>query len=73
VARDVTTPTEKREIATLRAYLRTGSTKKAAAQLGVTDSTVRQRLARYYARIGVSNAAQAAYLLDRPEDWHSQI
>lgn len=65
----MTTRAERVEIATLRAYLRTGSTKKAAAQLGVAEGTVRQRLASYYARTGVANAAQAAYRLDRPKDW----
>jgi DNA-binding NarL/FixJ family response regulator len=55
--------------ATLRAYLRTGSSKDAARQLGCSESTVRQRLSRYYTELGVDNAAQAAYRLDRPDDW----
>lgn len=60
---------ERAELAALRAYLRTGSTKGAAHQLGLADSTVRQRLASYYARTGRANVAQAAYYLDRPAGW----
>jgi DNA-binding NarL/FixJ family response regulator len=60
---------EKRQVATLRAYLRTGSMKRAADQLGIAESTVRQRLSDYYERTGYTNAAQAAYHLDRPEGW----
>jgi DNA-binding NarL/FixJ family response regulator len=59
--------------ATLRAYLRTGSSKEAARQLGITESTLRQRLSAFYKELDVKNAAQAAYRLDRPEDWQPQL
>lgn len=52
--------------AALRAYLLEGSIKEAAKALGLSEVSVRSRLARYYRRVGVANAAQAAYLLDRP-------
>lgn len=54
---------------TLRAYLYHGSSKKAAHELGISESTVRQRLSAYYAELGVSNAAQAAYIHQPPPGW----
>lgn len=50
----------------LRAYLSAGTHKAAADALGVDARALRATLSRYYRRLGVSNAAQAAYLLDRP-------
>lgn len=60
-------PADRRAIATLRAYLRTGSMKEAARDVGVTESTARQRLSAYYERHGFKNAAQAAFALGRQE------
>lgn len=65
--RVVTNAADRRAIATLRAYLRTGSMKAAAEDVGITESTARQRLSAYYERHGFKNAAQAAFDLGRQE------
>lgn len=57
--------TERQEEATMRAYIRTGSIKEAAEQMGIAETTARQRLMAYYRRLGVRNGVQAAYHLGR--------
>ena len=53
----------RRELLTLRAYVKTGSHKAAAYLLGISVSTSRQRLSSLLARIGARNAAQAVWML----------
>lgn len=60
------------QVETLRAYLRLGSIKEAAEELGIAETTARQRLIAYYRAHGYKNAAQAAYALDRPTNWRPQ-
>jgi DNA-binding NarL/FixJ family response regulator len=55
----------RRELVTLLAYLETGSHKAAAHRLGISQSTSRQRLSSLMGRVGVRNAAQAAWTLRR--------
>lgn len=56
---------QRREEATMRAYIRTGSIKEAAEQMGIAETTARQRLMAFYRRLGLRNAVQAAYHLGR--------
>lgn len=63
----MTNAADRRAIATLRAYLRTDSLAEAAQILGVSESTVRQRLSAYYHRHGFKNAAQASYALGQQD------
>lgn len=44
----------------LRAVIVTGSRRKAAAALGISEHTVRGHLARLYAELGVRSALEAA-------------
>lgn len=55
-------PTE-RDVRLVSAYLRTGSTKGAACELGIRDDTYRHRLRRVYLRHGVGSMAQLVYVL----------
>lgn len=50
-----------RELLTLRAYLDEGSHKGAAARLGISESTSRQRIMALCGRLGVRNVAQATW------------
>jgi DNA-binding NarL/FixJ family response regulator len=52
-----------RELEVLAACLRHHSTKLAAHELGITDSTARNHLSRLYARLNVDCASQAALAL----------
>lgn len=47
------------ELTALRAYARTGSTKEAAAEIGVPRSTLSNRLGWAYAKLGVFGAINA--------------
>jgi len=53
----------RRQVEVLRAYIATGSIKRAAHELGISESTARQHLSGLYRRVGCENAAQAAYRL----------
>lgn len=55
-------PTET-DITLVSVYLATGSTKEAAAALGIRDATYRHRLGRIYRKHGVANMAQLVYHL----------
>lgn len=57
-------PTD-RELATLRAYVASGSVKEAAAQLGVHEQTVKRHLANIRSRLGVESNVQAVLRLAR--------
>lgn len=50
-----------------RAYSAAGSVAVAAHELGITESTTRQRSSGLYRRTGCLNAARAAYLLGRAD------
>lgn len=52
----------------LEAYIKGGSTKKAAVILGTTDQAVRHLLTKLYRATGTRNAAEAAYWLGRSTD-----
>jgi len=65
LAEDSATPVVRRELRTLLAYLETGSHKEAARVMAIAESTCRQRVSRLMARVGASNAAQAAWWLRR--------
>lgn len=56
-----------RELAIFTAVCRTGSTKAAAVELGMTPTGVRDALHRLYVRIGADGIGHAAWLL-----WGSQ-
>ena len=56
-------PIPRRELLTLLAYVHAGSHKAAAHQLGIAESTCRQRMSSLLARIGAGNVAQAVWLL----------
>jgi DNA-binding CsgD family transcriptional regulator len=58
----------RRQVEIFRAYITAGSVASAAQELGITETTVRQHLSGLYRRIGVANAAQAAYLLGKAEN-----
>jgi DNA-binding NarL/FixJ family response regulator len=53
----------RRQVEVLRAYIRAGSIKLAAHELGISESTTRQHLSGLYRRVGCENAVQAAYRL----------
>lgn len=53
----------RRELVALREYVRTGSHRGAAHELGIAESTCRQRMSALIGRLGVRNAAQAAWAL----------
>ena len=53
----------RRQLEVLRTYIRAGSIAGAAYELGISETTPRQHLSGLYRRTGLSNAAQAAYLL----------
>jgi DNA-binding NarL/FixJ family response regulator len=63
----------KRQVKVLRAYIAAGSIAAAAHDLGISESTARQRLSGLYRRTGCLNAAQAAYRLARSEAVVSSI
>jgi DNA-binding NarL/FixJ family response regulator len=52
-----------RELATLLAYLETGSHKKAAQRMGISESTCRKRVARLMETIDARNVTQAVWRL----------
>jgi DNA-binding NarL/FixJ family response regulator len=60
----------RRQLGTLRAYIAAGSVARAAHELGIGETTVRQHLSGLYRRTGCLNSAQAAYRLGSGE-WHS--
>ena len=51
----------RRQLEVLHAYIAAGSIAAAAPELGIAETTVRQRLSRLHDRTGCLNAAQAAY------------
>lgn len=53
------------ELATLYAYVVTGSHKAAAHRLGITPGTSRHRLSSLMSRIGADSTAQAVWKLRR--------
>lgn len=53
----------RRELLTLLTYLEAGSHKGAADRLAIAESTCRQRMSSLIRRVGVTNAAQATYVL----------
>lgn len=55
----------RRQLEVLRANVATGSIAAAAYELGISETTVRQRRSGLYRRTGCPNAAQVAYLLGR--------
>lgn len=55
------------ELATLEAYIATGSIKEAAQRLGIKEQAARHRLQALYARTKARNAVQAAYWLAKEE------
>jgi DNA-binding CsgD family transcriptional regulator len=58
-------PLTARELEVLRAYVRAGSTKVAAHELGVTTHTVKATLARARERAGVAATVQLVDLVAR--------
>lgn len=56
-------PATESELRLVAVYLATGSTKGAAARLGITDEAYRWRLGRVYRRHGVCNMAQLVWRL----------
>ena len=55
----------RRELVTLRQYVRSGSYKEAAWELGISESTARQRVSSLIRRLGVRNVTQAVWQLRR--------
>jgi DNA-binding NarL/FixJ family response regulator len=53
----------RREMVTLREYVRCGSYKEAAWELGISESTARKRVSSLIRRLGVRNVTQAAWAL----------
>jgi DNA-binding NarL/FixJ family response regulator len=53
----------RREMITLRRYVRSGSYKAAAWELGISESTARQRVSSLIRRLGVRNVTQAVWML----------
>ncbi len=53
----------RRELISLLAYVEMGSHKAAAHNLGISESTSRQRVSQLMKRVGASNAAQAVWRL----------
>jgi DNA-binding NarL/FixJ family response regulator len=51
------------ELYALRAYLKTGSARAAAAALGLAEQTVKNHLASIRSKLGVRKTIQAAYIL----------
>lgn len=60
---NATLPPTGRQIACLAAYMRTGSQKAAAAEVGVTVQTFRNYMKTLYARLDVTGAITAASAL----------
>lgn len=52
-----------RELTVLACYVRGGSTRAAAAELGISANTARCHLTMIRRRVGAINTAQAAWLL----------
>ena len=72
---DVRQRPTRRQLEVLRAYVATGSIARAAHELDISESTVRQHLSGLYRRAGCQNAAQAAYVLgshDLAERWSAR-
>jgi DNA-binding CsgD family transcriptional regulator len=59
----VGSPITPSELRVIRTYLVTGSTKAAAAALGVAESTIKNHLANARTRLNVSTTAQAVHVL----------
>lgn len=57
------TQATERDIRLVAAYLATGSTKEAAASLGLRDETYRHRLGRVYRKHGVRNMVELVWHL----------
>jgi DNA-binding NarL/FixJ family response regulator len=53
----------RRQLEVLWTYIAAGSIAAAAYELGISETTARQRLSGLYRRTGCVNAAQAAYWL----------
>lgn len=62
-----------RQLEVLRARFRHGSRKEAAAALGIADVTARGHTTALLARIGATNAEEAAYLLWLRDLWGDGI
>jgi DNA-binding NarL/FixJ family response regulator len=54
------TPPSPRQLQILRACVRGGSYQRAAEQLGISESTVKNSLAALYRKLGVGNRTEAA-------------
>jgi DNA-binding CsgD family transcriptional regulator len=62
------TPTDQptpREIRAIRAYLRAGSAREAAHELGCAESTVKNHLANARAKVGAKTTAELVFKLYR--------
>ena len=55
-------PTE-RQLEALRAYIRLGSHREAAAAMGISERTFKSHMASLRQRLGVQHTAQAVYVL----------
>jgi len=51
------------DLATLLAYVETGSHKKAARRMGITESACRKRVARVLEAVSADNVTQAVWIL----------